>query len=118
MRVLTAPLSPVGLAAIVYVSFLFARLSRRLNAVAKKADHTNWFWVASGFLIVATVSQAVQTTAILAPERALPILLEPWFPLVTFHLPLAIGATIDIVLVWYYWGWIVKEGALGGPVDS
>ena len=113
MHVLAAPLSPMGLAAIVYVSIMFARLSRRLNAVAKKPDYTGWFWVASGLLALAAISQAVRTTATLAPDRALPILLDPWVPLVTFHLPLAIGATIDVVLVWYYWGWIVKEGALG-----
>lgn len=111
MLVVSAPLSPLGLAAIVYLSIIFSTLSERLNAVAKKAEHHRWFRVANGFIVVAVISQAVQGAANLAPERAFPMLLEPWFPLVTFHVPLALGATIALLLVWYYWGWILEERA-------
>jgi len=109
MQVITAPLSPIGLAAIVYLIAIFSSLSQRLNAVAKKADHHRWFSVANGFFIVAALSQAIRSAANLAPDRAFPVLLEPWFPLVTFHIPLTIGTTIALWLVWYYWGWILKE---------
>lgn len=109
MLVITAPLSPIGLAAIIYLIVIFSTLSQRLNAVAKKADHHRWFSVATGFFVVAAASQAVRSAANLAPDRAFPILLEPWFPLMTFHVPLAVGATIALWLVWYYWGWILKE---------
>lgn len=109
MLVVTAPLSPIGLVAIAYLSVIFSVLSQRLNAVAKKAEHHRWFSVATAMFILAAMSQAVRGTAHLAPDRASPFLLEPWFALVTFHVPLALGATIDLLLVWYYWGWIVKE---------
>jgi hypothetical protein len=109
MLVLTAPLSPLGLAAIVYLSVIFSVLSERLNAVAKKADHHRWFSAANACIIIAAVSQAVRGTANLAPGRAFPVLLKPWFALLTFHVPLALGATIALALVWYYWGWILKE---------
>ncbi len=111
MLVVTAPLSPIGLVAIVYLTLIFSTLSQRLNAVAKKADHSRWFWVANGYIIIAAMSEAVRSAAHLAPERALPVLLKPWFALVTFHIPLAVGATIALLLVWYYWGWILKERA-------
>ena len=109
MLVVTAPLSPIGLVAIAYLSIIFSVLSQRLNAVAKKAKHHRWFSVATVLIIIAAMSQAVRSTAHLAPDRALPFLLKPWFALVTFHVPLALGTTIALLLVWYYWGWIVKE---------
>jgi hypothetical protein len=109
MIVITTSLGAVGLLAIAYLSLLFANFSRRLSAVTRMAKHYQWFLVATVFILLAALSQAVRSTATLAPELALPILLEPWFSLVSFHIPLAIGTTLDLVLVWYYWGWILKE---------
>ncbi|MFW6115639.1 MAG: hypothetical protein ACOC7Y_01110 [Chloroflexota bacterium] len=111
MPAVTAPLSPIGILSIVYLSTIFATLSQRLNAVAKKGNHHRWFRVANGLLVIAAMGQAIQGTANLAPDHALPIVLEPWFPLITFHIPLAVGATVDLLLVWYYWGWILRPGA-------
>lgn len=109
MIVITTPLGAVGLLAVVYLGFLFANFSRRLGAVTKMAHHHRWFQVASSFVALAAMSQVVRGIAALAPQVALPILLEPWFTLVSFHIPLAIGVTFDLVLVWYYWGWTLKE---------
>ena len=109
MIVITISLGAVGLLAIAYLSLLFANFSRRLSAVTRMAKHYRWFVVATIFFLLAALSQAVRSTATLAPELALPILLEPWFSLVSFHIPLVIGTTLDLVLVWYYWGWILKE---------
>lgn len=109
MIVITTPLGAVGLLAIVYLGSLFAAFSRRLSAVTKMKNHHRWFWVASGFVTLAAVSQVVRGIAALAPQLAPPVLLQPWFALVSFHIPLFIGVTLDLVLVWYYWGWILKE---------
>lgn len=109
MIVLTTSLGAMGLLAIVYMGFLFANFSRRLGAVTKMANHHRWFQVASGFVALAAMSQVMRGTAALAPELAPPVLLEPWFALASFHIPLVIGVTLDLVLVWYYWGWILKE---------
>ena len=109
MIVITTSLGAVGLLAIAYTSLLFANFSRRLSAVTRMATHYRWFQVATIFVLLAALSQVVRSTAALAPELALPLLLEPWFSLVSFHIPLVIGTTLDIVLVWYYWGWILKE---------
>ena len=109
MYVITTALGPFGLAAIVYLGLILSTLSERLNAVAKKRSYHRWFQVANSLLAVAAMSQVIRSAATLAPARALPPLLEPWFALLTFHVPLALGATADLVLVWYYWGWILKE---------
>jgi len=109
MIVITTPLGPVGLLAIVYLNILFANFSRRLSAVTKQADYYRWFQVAGGFVLLAAMSQIVRGIAALAPHLALPVLLTPWFALVSFHAPLALGVTLDLVLVWHYWSWILKE---------
>nr|HID14607.1 hypothetical protein [Anaerolineae bacterium] len=109
MKVITTPLAPVGLLAVVYLGFLFANFSRRLGAVTKMADYYRWFMVANGFVTLAVVSQIMRGAANLAPHLAPPVLLEHWFALVSFHIPLAIGVTLDLVLVWYYWEWILRE---------
>jgi hypothetical protein len=109
MLVITTPLGSVGLVAIMYMGAIFSTLSERLNTVAKKANHYRWFWMANSLIALAAMSQIVRSTAALAPTRALPTLLEPWFALVTFHIPLAVGVTVDLLLVRYYWGWILQE---------
>jgi hypothetical protein len=109
MYVIAAALGPVGLAAIVDLGLILSTLSERLNAVAKKTDHHRWFKLANSLIAVSVISQVIRTAATLAPERALPALLEPWFALVTFHIPLALGTSALLLLVRYYWGWIMKE---------
>jgi hypothetical protein len=110
MIVIATPLGVVGLLAIAYMSSLFANFSRRLSAVTRMANHHRWFLVANIFIALAAISQVVRSTAALAPSSIAPsVLLEPWFSLLSFHVPLATGVTIDLILVWYYWGWILKE---------
>ncbi|MEE8390763.1 MAG: hypothetical protein V3S14_08225 [Anaerolineae bacterium] len=110
MIVITTPLGVVGLLAIAYLGFLFANFSRRLGTVTRMANHHRWFLVANVFVALAAMSQIMRSIAALAsPDVAPSILIQPWFSLVSFHIPLAIGVTIDLVLVWYYWGWILKE---------
>lgn len=110
MRVIAATLAPFGLAAILYLSLIFSRLSERLNSVAKKKNYQPWFRVANGLIGLAALSQALRNAAVLAPGSALPLLLTPGCALLTFHVPLALGVTIELALVSFYWGWILREG--------
>ncbi|MBU0703018.1 MAG: hypothetical protein KKC18_04050 [Chloroflexi bacterium] len=110
MKVVTTLLSPIGLLAIFYLGVLFANFSRRLGAVTKMPEHYRWFSIANFFVALAATSQLVRgTVAIASDYYVLPFLLAPWFSMVTFHIPLAIGVTLDLALVWYYWRWILKE---------
>ena len=109
MTVITTPLGSVGLLAIAYMGLLFANFSRRLSTVTKMTNYHRWFLVANVLVVLAAASQVMRSTASLAPERAPYVLLEPWFSLVSFHIPLAIGGSINVWLVWYYWGWILRE---------
>ena len=108
MKVIMTPLGPLGLLAIVYLCVLFSNFSRRLSAVTKMKDYYRWFRLASGLIAVAATSQVIRATAALAKE-APAFLCAPWFALLSFYIPLAIGVTLALALVWYYWGWILKE---------
>lgn len=108
MKVIMTPLGQLGLLAIVYLCVLFFNFSRRLGAVTKMKDHYRWFWLASGLIAVAATSQVIRATAALARE-APAFLCASWFALLSFYVPLAVGVTLALVLVWYYWGWILKE---------
>lgn len=109
MSTITTPLAPMGLFAVVYLGMIFANLSRRLNSVTRRKKYDQWFAVANILIAVAAISQMIRGSAALACRQPFPILLHPWFAMVSFHIPLAIGVTIDLVLVWYYWAWILKE---------
>jgi hypothetical protein len=109
MIVVTTPLSAAAFLSLLFLSLLFANLSRRLGAVTKIADHQRWFAVAHVCIGIAAVSQLIRGCASLAPHLALPFLLRPWFAVASFHVPLVIGVTVCLGLVWYYWGWIVRE---------
>ena len=109
MSVITIPLGPVALIAVAYMGTLFADLTRRLSAVTKAPDHYGWFRVGSGFVVLAAFSQVMRSIAALAPDQAPPALLEPWFSVLTYHVPLCTGVTLLLALVLHHWRWILKE---------
>jgi len=108
MKVITVLLGVVGLLALFYLGLLFANLSRRLGDVTKMPEHYRWFRAANVFIALAVASQVTRGIT-LSTYPMYSFLKAPWFALVTFHIPLAIGLTFDLVLVWYYWAWILKE---------
>ncbi|MCX7680543.1 MAG: hypothetical protein N2508_01025 [Anaerolineae bacterium] len=109
MIVITIPFAAIGLMSLAYITLLFLDLSRRLNAMTKMKRHYRWFPLAAALILFAALSQIVLSIGNLAPDIAPPFLLQPWFPLLIFHLPLATGVSIALVVVWYYWGWIFRE---------
>jgi hypothetical protein len=109
MSVITTPLGPVALLAVAYLGTLFADLTRRLSAVRKTPDHYGWFRVGSSFVTVAAFSQAVRGIAALAPHLAPPVLLETWFAVLSYHIPLCLGVTLLLALVLHHWKWTLTE---------
>jgi hypothetical protein len=109
MRVITAPLGPIGLIATIYLGLIFSNLSRRLSAVTKLKYQRSGFRASMTLLTLAVVSQVMRSSATLAPDIAPRVLLQSWFALVTFHIPFALGVTIQLILAWYHWRWIFKE---------
>lgn len=107
--VLTIPWGPIGLLGLIYATFLYANLSRRLGAVTKMPPYYRGFAVATALLSVALVSHVERKAAFLSGDATASFLLSPWYGLLFFHMPLFLGILIDVVLVWRYWSWLLKE---------
>jgi hypothetical protein len=102
-------LSPVGTVSIMFLFFFLARLSEKLGAVTRMSAHYRWFWVGIGFLGIALISQLLRITVSLTGQTSYLLLNDPLFYLVTYHVPMAIGVTIGLIVTWRYWSWLLTE---------
>ncbi len=102
-------LSPLGTISIMFLLFILARLSEKLGAVTRMSSHYRWFWVGIGFLGIALVSQLVRISVSITGQTSFQWSNNPYFYLVAYHLPLAIGVTVALVVTWRYWSWLLTE---------
>ncbi len=102
-------LSPLGTVSLIFLFFILARLSEKLGAVTKMAPHYRWFWVGQGFLAIALIGQFLRIGVSLTQQASYPWLDTPAFYLIAYHLPMAIGITISLVVTWRYWSWLLTE---------
>ncbi|HHS97087.1 MAG TPA: hypothetical protein ENK08_04195 [Chloroflexi bacterium] len=109
-EILTAPWGPIGLVGLIYATFLYTNLSRRLGAVTKMPPYYRGFAVSTALLCVALVAQVERKTAYLSGAPQVSFLLYPVFGLLFYHIPLFLGVVIDLIIVWKYWSWLLREG--------
>ena len=109
MTALTAPLGTLGLFSVVFMMFMLADLSRRLGSVTKMKPYYRVFYVAMGLLSIATVARVLRSSVVLSPDVGPPILHNPVFYLIAYHLPLVIAVTLGVGVTWRYWGWLFRE---------
>lgn len=102
-------LSPLGTISIVFLFFILARLSQKLGAVTRMSPRYRWFGVGTGFLMIALISQLLRISVSLTGQTSYQLWNNSLFYLVTYHLPLAIGATIGLAVTWLYWSWLLTE---------
>jgi hypothetical protein len=102
-------LSPVGTISVMFLFLILARLSEKLGDVTRMPPYYRWFWVGIGFLGIALISQLLRISVSLTGQTSYPLLIDPLFYLVTYHLPLAIGITIGLTVAWRYWSWLLTE---------
>ena len=99
-----AYLSTLGILSVIYLFFVLARLSERLGSVEKMTPRYRFYYVAIAFLTVGLFSYLA---AIQIGDTGLPWM--SWIPLLTYHLPLAMGVTIGLVVTWRYWSWLLQD---------
>ena len=102
-------ISPLVTISLIFLFFILARLSEKLGAVTKMAPHYRWFWVGLGFLVIALIAQFLRIGVLFAKQDSNLWLDTPVFYLITYHLPMAIGITISLVVTWRYWSWLLTE---------
>ena len=102
-------LSPLGTFSLIVLFFILARLSEKLGAVTKMGPHYRLFWVGLGFMAIALMAQFLRIGLSLTKQDEDLWLNTPAFYLITYHLPMAIGITISLVVTWRYWSWLLTE---------
>ncbi len=108
-KILTTPLAPLSLLALIYATVIYLNLSRKLGTVTKMRPYYRGFLVAMGFLGMALMAYIMRNAAYLAGEEAPGWLLSPTFGFLCFHVPFFIGVVLDLGLVWRYWSWLLTE---------
>jgi len=109
LAILGAILSAVGLGALIYALLILAQLGQKLGAVTKMTPYYRAYYIAVGFVALALMTRLVRASVFSSPAGASGLLGNPYFYLVFYHLPLAVGLCIGLAVTWYYWKWLLKE---------
>jgi len=110
MDIIGAILGSVGLASLVYALVILAPFGRKLGAVTKMKPYFKGYYVAASLVSVALVVRFVRASVFWAPRGSIPPLLNSSiFYLFTYHIPLAIGLFLGLLITWHYWSWLLKE---------
>ncbi len=109
MILLITPLGVLGLAAVAYLLYIFANLSRRLGAVTKMPPYYRGFYVAIGLLTISILARVTLNSLVLAPELSTGIVSAPSFSLIFYQIPFVLAMVISVALAWRYWSWLFKE---------
>jgi len=110
MAVVGAVLGSLALFSLLYALVILAQFGSKLGAVTKMRPCYRGYYVAAGLVGLALVGRFVRGSVVwAAPEFMSPILKEPLFYLFSYHLPLALGVTLGLVITWHYWSWLLSE---------
>jgi len=102
-------LSSLGTIAIIFLFTILARLSEKLGAVTRIPRYYRWFLVGQAFLMIALIAQLLRISMSLTDQAALVWLQTSEFYFITYHLPMAVGVTIGLIVTWRYWSWLLTE---------
>jgi hypothetical protein len=110
VEIVWAILGSAGLASILFALVILAQFGRKLGAVTKMPPFYRGYYGAVGLVGVALVVWFIRTSVFWAHPEDIPSLLSaPVFYLLSYHLPLAIGLSLGLVITWHYWSWLLKE---------
>lgn len=102
-------LGTFGTLSVILLFFILARLSERLGSVERMSPIYRYYYVAIFFLVIGYITHLLAARVILIPKSFSEWLTSPWFLLLAYHLPLAIGVTIGLIITWRYWSWLVHH---------
>lgn len=101
-------LGTLGTLSVIALFYILGKLSDRLGSVEKMSPLYRQYYIAIIFWGVAFVTQLLMARINLTPKSFPDWLMSPWFLLVTYYLPMSIGATISILVTWRYWSWLIS----------
>jgi hypothetical protein len=99
-----------GLAGVLYAVVILMELSKRLGEVTRARPAYRLFHIAGALIALAIGARALWSLSGIAPGVGPEWLHQSaLFYTLTYYLPLALGATISLLVTWRYWSWLVKE---------
>ncbi len=102
-------LGTVGTFSLIVLFYILAKLSERFGSVIKMAPLYRYYYLAILFLAIGSIAHLFVVRATLTVEQSQVWYVAPWFLFLAYHLPLAIGVTIGLVIAWRYWSWLITE---------
>lgn len=109
MNIVAALAGSLGLLSLILASWVLAQLSKRLGEVTKMPRYYRGFYISIACLTVAVMAHFLRMSVFLADEMGPPLLHEDAFYLVVYYIPLAVGMTLDLLIAWRYWSWLLRE---------
>ncbi|HSR33927.1 MAG TPA: hypothetical protein VLY63_25450 [Anaerolineae bacterium] len=108
--IIGAILGSIGLFSLIYALVVLAQFGRKLGAVTKLKPYYKGYYVAACSVGLTLVTRLIRATVFWAPQDTIPsVLNSSLFYLLAYHLPLAIGLSLGLVITWRYWSWLLKE---------
>ena len=102
-------LGTFGTLSIILLFYIMAKLSERFGSVIKMPPIYRYFYLAILILLVSYITNLLVVRTIITPEDSPLWWAAPWFLLLAYHLPMAIGVTIGLIVTWRYWSWLITE---------
>ena len=109
MNVVMGVFGSLGLLAVIYTLFILAALSQRMGQVRKMPPLYRGFYLGAACLTVALIVRFLRVSVLLAASEGIVFLNDDWFYMLAYHMPLALGLTVSLVVAWRYWGWLLRE---------
>ena len=109
MKVVIGLAGSLGLLAVIYMLFTLAAFSQRIGEVRKMPPLYRGFYVGTACLGLAFLGRFLRVSALLASPDKLSFLQGDLFYLFVYHLPLAVGLTVSLIVTWWYWSWLLRE---------
>ena len=99
----------VGTLSVIALFYILAKLSEKFGSVIKMAPIYRYYYLAILLLCLSYIVQLILVRVTLTAEYFPAWLTAPWFLLLTYYLPRAIGVTIALIITWRYWSWLITE---------
>jgi hypothetical protein len=106
---LTVLFGTFGTLSVIVLFYILAKLSEKFGSVIKMPPIYRFYYLAILILLVGYVANLLVVRTIVAPDNSSAWFATPQFLLLVYHLPMAIGVTIGLIVTWRYWSWLITE---------
>jgi len=109
LKVVVGLSGSLGLLAVIYTLFVLAAFSQKMGDVLKMPPLYRGLYLGAACLTVALIVRFLRVSVLLASAEGAAFLQDDWFYLLAYHVPLALGLTVSLVVIWRYWSWLLRE---------